>query len=173
MRKIRTGDEVVVISGRNKGQSGKVRQVVAETDRVVIEGVNIVIKHIRRGRARQAGRVEVEAALHVSNVMLLDPETKQPTRVGVRKYCMNRFYCSAFWIHEQDDRCTIGVVATRQCRENGLCTDSESQGLATKKFSSLQRWSLADALQSELFWTNRDHRFGHVLAVATTSSGSR
>lgn len=85
MRKIRTGDEVIVISGRNRGQSGKVRQVIAETDRVVVEGVNIVIKHMRRGRARQAGRVEVEAPLHVSNVMLLDPESKQPTRVGVRK----------------------------------------------------------------------------------------
>jgi large subunit ribosomal protein L24 len=85
MRRIRTGDEVIVISGRNRGQTGKVRQVIAEKDRVVIEGVNIVIKHMRRGRARQAGRVEVEAPLHVSNVMLLDPETKQPTRVGVRK----------------------------------------------------------------------------------------
>jgi large subunit ribosomal protein L24 len=85
MRKIRTGDEVIVISGRNRGQTGRVREVIAEKDRVVIEGVNIVIKHMRRGRARQAGRVEVEAPLHVSNVMLLDPETKQPTRVGVRK----------------------------------------------------------------------------------------
>ena len=85
MRRIRTGDEVIVISGRNRGQTGKVRQVITETDRVVVEGVNIVIKHLRRGRARQAGRVEVEAALHVSNVMLLDPETKQPTRVGVRR----------------------------------------------------------------------------------------
>ena len=95
MRKIRTGDEVVVISGRNKGQSGKVRQVVAETDRVVIEGVNIVIKHIRRGRARQAGRVEVEAALHVSNVKLVCPNCKQPTRVGVREGadCKNVRYC--------------------------------------------------------------------------------
>ena len=85
MRKIRTGDEVIVISGRNRGQTGRVREVIVEKDRVVIEGVNIVIKHMRRGRARQAGRVEVEAPLHVSNVMLLDPETKQPTRVGVRK----------------------------------------------------------------------------------------
>ena len=85
MRKLRTGDEVVVISGRNKGQTGRIRQVIAEKDRVVIEGVNIVIKHMRRGRARQAGRVEVEAPLHVSNVMLLDPETKQPTRVGIRR----------------------------------------------------------------------------------------
>lgn len=85
MRKIRTGDEVIVISGRNRGQTGRVREVIIEKDRVVVEGVNIVIKHMRRGRARQAGRVEVEAPLHVSNVMLLDPDTKQPTRVGVRK----------------------------------------------------------------------------------------
>jgi large subunit ribosomal protein L24 len=85
MRKIRSGDEVIVISGRNRGQTGKVRQVLPQDERVVIEGVNIVIKHLRRGRARQAGRVEVEAPLHVSNVMLLDPDTKQPTRVGVRK----------------------------------------------------------------------------------------
>lgn len=85
MRKIRTGDEVVVISGRNKGQQGRVRVNLIDQDRVVIEGVNIVIKHVKRGRARQAGRIEVEAPLHVSNVMLLDPETKEPTRVGVRK----------------------------------------------------------------------------------------
>ena len=85
MRKLRTGDEVIVISGRNRGQSGKVRLVIDETNRVVVEGVNIVIKHMRRGRARQAGRVEIEAPLHVSNVMLLDPETKQPTRVGIRQ----------------------------------------------------------------------------------------
>ena len=58
---------------------------MTQTDRVVIEGVNIVIKHMQRGRARQAGRVEIEAPLHVSNVMLLDPDTKQPTRVGIRK----------------------------------------------------------------------------------------
>jgi large subunit ribosomal protein L24 len=85
MRKLRTGDEVVVISGRNKGQTGRIRQVLPERNRVVIEGVNIVIKHLRRGRARQAGRVEVEAPLHWSKVMLLDPETKQPTRVGIRR----------------------------------------------------------------------------------------
>jgi large subunit ribosomal protein L24 len=85
MRKIRTGDEVLVISGRNKGQRGKVRVNLIDRDRVIIEGVNIVIKHVKRGRARQAGRIEVEAPLHVSNVMLLDPDTKEPTRVGVRK----------------------------------------------------------------------------------------
>ena len=70
MRKIRSGDTVLVTSGKNKGQQGKVRINVVDDDRVVIEGVNIVKKHIKRGRARQAGIVEVEAPLPVSNVML-------------------------------------------------------------------------------------------------------
>jgi large subunit ribosomal protein L24 len=84
MRKIRSGDTVVVISGKNKGQTGKVRLNLIEDERVVIEGVNIVIKHIKRGRARQAGRVEVEAPLNVSKVMLICPNCKQRTRVGIR-----------------------------------------------------------------------------------------
>ena len=83
MRKIRTGDEVEVMSGRNKGLKGRVRLTIAERDRVVIEGVNIVKKHVKRGRARQAGIIEVEAPLHVSNVRLL--VGGQPAKVGVRK----------------------------------------------------------------------------------------
>ena len=95
MRKIRSGDTVLVTSGRNKDQQGKVRLNLIERDRVVIEGVNIVKKHIKRGRARQAGIVEVEAALHVSNVMLICPTCKQPTRVGVRQDAdgKNARYC--------------------------------------------------------------------------------
>ena len=85
MRKIRSGDTVLVTSGRNKGQKGKVRLNMIERDRVVVEGVNIVKKHIKRGRARQAGIVEVEAPLHVSNVRLICPNCKLPTRVGVRE----------------------------------------------------------------------------------------
>ncbi len=95
MRKIRRGDTVLVTSGRNKGQQGKVRINVIDKDRIVIEGVNIVKKHIKRGRARQAGIVEVEAPLHVSNVMLVCPSCKQPTRVGVREGAdgKNARYC--------------------------------------------------------------------------------
>jgi len=84
MRKIRTGDNVLVTTGRNKGQRGIVRQNLIARDRVVVEGVNIVKKHMKRGRARQAGIVEVEAALHVSNVMLVCPNCSQASRVGVR-----------------------------------------------------------------------------------------
>jgi large subunit ribosomal protein L24 len=95
MRKIRRGDTVLVTSGRNKGQQGKVRINVVEKDRIVVEGVNIVKKHIKQGRARQAGIVEVEAAFHVSNVMLVCPSCKQPTRVGVREGAdgKNARYC--------------------------------------------------------------------------------
>ncbi len=85
MRKIRTGDEVLVTSGRNKGQRGFVRQNLVDKDRVVVEGVNIVKKHIKRGRARQAGIVEVEAPLHISNVRLVCPSCGQTSRVGIRQ----------------------------------------------------------------------------------------
>jgi large subunit ribosomal protein L24 len=86
MRKILTGDEVVVISGRNKGSRGTVRKFIPEADRVVVEGVNYVKKHIKPGMGRrQSGIVEVEAPLHVSNVMLVDPGTGEPTRVGIRR----------------------------------------------------------------------------------------
>ena len=83
MQKIRTGDEVEVMSGRNKGLKGRVRIMMAEQDRIVIEGVNIVKKHVKRGRARQAGIIEVEAPLHISNVRLL--VGGQPAKVGIRR----------------------------------------------------------------------------------------
>jgi large subunit ribosomal protein L24 len=85
MRKIRRGDEVLVTSGRNKGQRGTVRVNLISRDRVVIEGVNFVKKHMKAGRARQAGIIQVEAPLHVSNVKLICPSCGQPTRVGIRK----------------------------------------------------------------------------------------
>ncbi len=95
MRKIRSGDQVLVTAGRNKGQSGRVRLNLIERDRIVIEGVNIVKKHLKAGRARQAGIVEVEAALHVSNVRLICPNCTQPTRVGIRPNAAgkNERYC--------------------------------------------------------------------------------
>lgn len=86
MRKILKGDEVLVIAGRNKGERGTVRKFIQESDRVVVEGVNLVKKHRKAmGQVRQGGIVEVEAPLHVSNVMLIEPGTDEPTRVGIRK----------------------------------------------------------------------------------------
>ncbi len=84
MRKIRRGDEVIVIAGRNKGQRGRVRVVIPDKDRVIIEGLNIVKRHRARGRARQAGIIEMEAPLHVSNVMYWADRAGKGVRVHVK-----------------------------------------------------------------------------------------
>lgn len=84
---VRKGDEVVVIAGRSLGQRGRVISVDPQRERAVVEGVNLVIKHQRpqgqQGAARQqGGRVEKPAPIHLSNLMVVDPETSQPTRVA-------------------------------------------------------------------------------------------
>jgi large subunit ribosomal protein L24 len=88
--RIKKGDTVQVISGpkENKGRTGKVIAVYPDTQRVLVEGVNRIKKHTKAGTsgrgARTGGIITQEAPLHISNVMLVDPETKKPTRVGVR-----------------------------------------------------------------------------------------
>jgi large subunit ribosomal protein L24 len=88
MAKIKKGDQVIVIAGRDKGLTGRVLEVLKDTDRVIVEGVQRVTKHVKAGqsaRGTRTGGIEtVEAPIHVSNVMLVDPETKKGTRVGFR-----------------------------------------------------------------------------------------
>lgn len=82
---IRENDEVLVISGANKGKRGKVLKVDRQAGRVVVEGVNQVYKHVRRSSKNpQGGRLSKEMAIDVSNVALLCPQTGKPTRLGVR-----------------------------------------------------------------------------------------
>jgi large subunit ribosomal protein L24 len=82
---IKVDDIVEVISGRDKGQRGKVLVVDREKGRVVVEGLNKVYKHVKRSqRNPQGGRLSKEAAMNVSKVMLVCPSTGKPTRVGVR-----------------------------------------------------------------------------------------
>ena len=84
MSVVQTGDKVVVVSGSNKGKEGKITKIVG--DRVVVEGVNIVKKHLKPKNNNGNGEIiEVEAPIHGSNVMLLDPKTKKPTKVKVEK----------------------------------------------------------------------------------------
>ncbi len=89
MAKIKKGDLVVVISGRDKGQTGRVLEVFTDRDRLIVEGVQRVTKHTKvtqagRGGSPTGGIETVEAPIHISNVMLVDPETKKGTRVGYR-----------------------------------------------------------------------------------------
>lgn len=82
--KIKKGDKVTVITGRDKGKKGEVLRVVREADRVVVQGINIVKRHTRPTASTPGGIVEQEAPLHISNVAHIDPKSDQPTRVGFR-----------------------------------------------------------------------------------------
>jgi len=84
MQRIRKGDEVIVISGRDKGKRGSVLRVVVEEDRVLVQGVNTVKRHQRQTAREQGGIVEKELPIHVSNVALLDRASGKPTRVGFK-----------------------------------------------------------------------------------------
>jgi len=84
---VKTGDEVLVISGKatNKGQRGKILRAIPSENRVVVENVNIVKKHVKaRGPGQRGGIQEVAAPLHASNVMLICPNCKQASRTGHR-----------------------------------------------------------------------------------------
>lgn len=83
LARIRSGDRVIVIAGKDKGRIGKVLRVIPAEDRVVVERVNMVKKHQRRTQSTQAGIVSKEAPIHVSNVMLYDDKKGGPTRVKV------------------------------------------------------------------------------------------
>jgi large subunit ribosomal protein L24 len=82
--KIRKGDRVKIIAGRSKGKIGDVLRVIAADERVVVSGVNVIKRHTKPSRTEQGGIIEREAAIHVSNVALLDPKTDKPTKIGFK-----------------------------------------------------------------------------------------
>ncbi len=83
MQRVRKDDTVLIITGRNRGKTGKVLRVLPKDDRVVVEGVNIIKRHTKaRGIARQAGIIEREAPVHLSDVMLVCPNCQKAARVG-------------------------------------------------------------------------------------------
>ena len=80
---LRKGDKVIVIAGRDKGKSGVIQKVIPESHCVVVEGINVRKKHQKGTQANPEGSiVEVYAPIDISNVMLEDPKTKKPTRIG-------------------------------------------------------------------------------------------
>jgi large subunit ribosomal protein L24 len=83
--RIRKNDQVVVISGNSRGKQGKVLKVFPEKNRVIVEGVNIMKRHTRPNQKNpQGGIIQRESPIHLSNVMLLDPKSNEPTRVGMK-----------------------------------------------------------------------------------------
>ncbi len=82
---IRSGDTVMVISGDDKGKTGEVSQVFPDKMRAIVEGVNIVKKHVKATQTEDGGIQEMSASIHVSNLALIDPESGEATRIGRRK----------------------------------------------------------------------------------------
>ena len=80
--KIKKGDKVIVTTGRDKGQTGQVLKVNSKNERVLVQGVNMIKRHKRPTQTEQGGIVEMEAAVHISNLAHLDPKDQKPTRIG-------------------------------------------------------------------------------------------
>ncbi len=82
MQKIRKGDKVVVLAGKDKGRSGEVLSVQPKDDTAIVRGINIVVRHQRQTQAQEGGLIRKEAPIHLSNIALADPKDGKPTRVG-------------------------------------------------------------------------------------------
>jgi len=82
--KIKKGDKVVAITGKDKGKTGEVLRVLRKEDRVLVQGLNMVKRHQRPTQVSPGGIVEKEASVHISNVSLIDPKSSEPTRVGYK-----------------------------------------------------------------------------------------
>jgi large subunit ribosomal protein L24 len=105
MQRVKKGDRVVVIAGKDKGSTGEVLQVIPADDKVVVAGVNVVTKHLKRSQTNPQGRIEKrEAPIHLSNVMLADPRDGSPTRVRVQELEDGRRIRVAVRSGEQIDR---------------------------------------------------------------------
>ncbi len=84
MNKIRKGDNVVVLTGKDKGRTGEVLQVMPKEDRALVRGINMIVRHQRQTQAQEGGLIRREAPIHLSNLVVADPKDGKPTRVGFR-----------------------------------------------------------------------------------------
>jgi len=82
---VKTGDEVLIISGKDKGKRGKIREALPKDNRVIVEGINIIKRHMKaRGQGKPSGIIEMEAPIQASNVMLICPKGNHAARTGHR-----------------------------------------------------------------------------------------
>jgi large subunit ribosomal protein L24 len=84
MQKIRKGDKVVVLAGKDKGRTGEVLSVAPKDDKAVVRGVNLVRRHQKQSQSQEGGIITKEAPIHLSNIALADPKDGKPTRVGFK-----------------------------------------------------------------------------------------
>ena len=84
MQKIRKGDKVVVLAGKDKGRTGEVLRVMPKEDRALVRGINVVVRHQRQTQSQEGGLIRKEAPIHLSNIAIADPKDGKPTRVGFK-----------------------------------------------------------------------------------------
>jgi large subunit ribosomal protein L24 len=84
MQKIRKGDEVVVLTGKDKGRKGNVLSIIPKEGRALVQGINMVKRHTRQSQTQEAGIISKEAAIQLSNLAIADPKDGKPTRVGFK-----------------------------------------------------------------------------------------
>ena len=84
MRKIKRGDEVIVITGKDKGKTGKVTKVLVQDNKVIVSGINIAKRHTKPSQESAGGIISKEMPIHISNVAYVDPKTNKPTRLGIQ-----------------------------------------------------------------------------------------
>jgi large subunit ribosomal protein L24 len=82
MQKIRKGDKVVVLAGKDKGRTGEVLSVSPKEEKAVVRGINMIVRHQRQTQSQEAGLIRKEAPIHLSNLAIADPKDGKPTRVG-------------------------------------------------------------------------------------------
>jgi large subunit ribosomal protein L24 len=82
--KLRKGDKVVVLAGKDKGKKGDIARVMPKDNKAIVSGVNVAIRHQRQTQAAQGGRIAQEMPIDLSNLALIDPKSGEPTRVGFR-----------------------------------------------------------------------------------------
>ena len=82
--KIKKGDRVVVLTGRDKGKRGEVLQVIPDENRALVQGVNVVVRHQKQSAQQEGGKISKEAPIHISNIAVEDPADGSPSRVGFK-----------------------------------------------------------------------------------------
>jgi large subunit ribosomal protein L24 len=140
--KIRTGDTVYVISGKDKGKSGKVLRVLTAKNRVVVEGVNMRVRHVKKTTQGPGQRIKYEAGLSLSNVMIVDPKTKKPTRVGYKvekgvkvrvAKASGEVIAEAATAKAEGPKKKTGAKAPAKKKEENASTEEKASGPVTKQ----------------------------------------
>ena len=130
MQKIRKGDKVVVLTGKDKGRTGEVIQVMPKEDRALVRGVNVVKRHQRQTQNQEAGIITKEASIHLSNIAIADPKDGKPTRVG-------------FQVLPKEDRAVVRGV--NMVKRHQRQTQSQEAGIINKEASiHLSNIAIAD-----------------------------